>query len=59
MNALALWIPGAVLIVAGALLLALQRIDLVSALTLIGIGVALETLGLLLWVKQRGPRRSP
>jgi hypothetical protein len=59
MNALALWIPGAVLIVAGALLLALQRIDLVSALTLIGIGVALETLGLLLWLKQRGPRRSP
>jgi hypothetical protein len=58
MNALVLWIPGAVLIVAGALLLALQRIDLVAALTLISIGVALETLGLLLWLKQRGPRRS-
>jgi hypothetical protein len=59
MNALALWIPGAVLIVAGALLLGLQRIELAAALALIGIGAALEALGVLLWIKQRSPRRGP
>lgn len=58
MNALAFWVPGTVLIVAGALLLGLQRIDLVAALAIIGLGAALETLGVLLWIRQRSPRRG-
>jgi hypothetical protein len=53
MNALALWIPGSLLIVAGALLLAFGQLPLVPALAIIGSGAALETVGVLLWVRQR------
>ncbi|HVE90350.1 MAG TPA: hypothetical protein VNA44_11705 [Burkholderiaceae bacterium] len=53
MNPLALWIPGTLLFIIGALLLALNRLDLGTALSVIGVGVALETAGTLLWVRQR------
>ncbi|MBA2412765.1 MAG: hypothetical protein H0V63_08055 [Burkholderiaceae bacterium] len=53
MNALALWIPGTLLVVIGALLLVLERLDFTPALLMIGIGVALETAGTLLWIRQR------
>ena len=55
MNALVLWIPGMSLIVIGALLFALGRLDLSVALAVIGIGIALETVGTLLWIRQRKP----
>lgn len=58
MNALVLWIPGTSLITIGALLLALGRLDLAVALAVIGIGVALETVGTLLWIRQRIPRHD-
>jgi len=58
MNALVLWIPGTLLVIVGALLLALGRLDLTVALVVIGFGIALETVGTLLWVQQRKPTRS-
>jgi hypothetical protein len=51
MNALALWLPGA------ALLLATQQLDLASSRVLVGVGAAIETLGVLLWVHQRRTAR--
>jgi len=58
MNALVLWIPGTLLVIVGALLLALGSLDLTVALVVIGFGIALETVGTLLWVQQRKPTRS-
>ena len=55
MNALVLWIPGTLVIILGALLLAFGRLDLGAAMAVIGIGIALETVGTLLWVRQRKP----
>ena len=57
MNALALWIPGTLLFVVGAVLLALGKLDL-GGTCVIGVGVALETVGTLLWVRQRKPSKS-
>ena len=53
MNALALWIPGTLLVIIGAMLLVLGTLDFNIALTVIGVGIALETVGTLLWVRQR------
>lgn len=53
MNALALWIPGTLLVVVGAVLLALGQAGLGTAIAIIVVGVAVETAGVLLWVKQR------
>jgi len=58
MNALVLWIPGTLLVVVAAVLLALGRVDLPIALVVIGFGIALETVGTLLWVQQRKPNHS-
>ena len=58
MNPLALWIPGTLLFMVGAVLLGLGRLDLTGALALIGVGVALETVGTLLWIRQRRPPRQ-
>ena len=55
MNALTLWIPGTLLVILGAILLALGRLDFNIALAVIGVGIALETVGTLLWVRQRKP----
>lgn len=55
MNALALWIPGTMLVLIGAALLVLGRVEPFIAIALIGIGVALETSGTLIWVRQRRP----
>lgn len=55
MNALVLWIPGTLLVILGAILLALGRLDVDVALAVIGFGVALETVGTLLWIRQRRP----
>ncbi len=55
MNALVLWIPGTLLIIIGAMLLGLGRLDFTSALAVIGVGIALETVGTLLWIRQRKP----
>lgn len=55
MNALTLWIPGTLLVILGALLLAIDRLDFNIALAVIGVGIALETVGTLLWVRQRKP----
>ncbi len=53
MNALVLWIPGTLLVILGAILLALGRLGGEVALAVIGAGVALETVGTLLWIGQR------
>ncbi len=58
MNALVLWVPGTALIIVGALLLALGTLEFNLALAVIGIGVALETVGTLLWIRQRKPPRK-
>lgn len=55
MNALALWIPGTALLLAGILLLALGRVELAAALALIVPGGVLESIGVLLWIRQRRP----
>jgi hypothetical protein len=53
MNALALWIPGTLLVVVGAVLLALGQVGFGAAIAIIVVGVAVESAGVLLWVKQR------
>ena len=53
MNALALWIPGTLLVVGGAVLLALGQLDLGVAIALIVVGGAVESAGVLLWARQR------
>ncbi len=55
MNPLVLWIPGTLLFMVGAVLLGIGRLDLTAALAVIGVGVALETAGTLLWIRQRKP----
>jgi membrane protein DedA with SNARE-associated domain len=55
MNALVLWIPGTLLVIIGAVLLGLGRLDFSVALAVVGVGIALETVGTLLWVRQRKP----
>jgi len=53
MNPFILWVPGVLLILVAALLLALNRIELVPALIAIGIGVTIESIGVLLWLRGR------
>jgi hypothetical protein len=53
MNALALWIPGTALLLAGLLLLALGSAGPATGLSLIVPGALLESLGALLWIRQR------
>jgi hypothetical protein len=55
MNSLVLWIPGTLLVIVGAMLLALGRLEFEVAVAVIGVGIALETVGTLLWVRQRKP----
>lgn len=59
MNAFALLIPGSLLIVVAALLLAFGQIGLGPALALIGVGSALEGAGVLLWARQRRAPKPP
>ena len=56
MNALALWIPGTLLLVVATVLLATDRVELGIGVALIGIAVALETVGTWMWIRQRRPR---
>lgn len=53
MNALALWLPGSLLLLIAVVLLALGRLDLPLGMAVAGAGLALETLGVLLWIRQR------
>lgn len=53
MNALALWIPGTLLFVAGLLLLVFEQVSFSVGIAIVAAGLALETVGVLLWVKQR------
>jgi hypothetical protein len=53
MNALALWIPGTLLVLVGAVLLALGQVGLGAAIAIIAVGAVVESVGVLLWVKQR------
>ena len=53
MNALALWVPGTLLVVVGAGLLLLDQVGFGAAIAIIVVGVAVESAGVLLWVKQR------
>ena len=53
MNALALWVPGTLLVIVGAVLLALGQVGFEAAIAIIVVGVAVESAGVLLWVKQR------
>jgi hypothetical protein len=59
MNALALWIPGSLLIIIGVLLLAFGQLPPTPALAIVGIGIAVETVGVVLWVRQRPPPNRP
>jgi len=52
-NPFILWVPGVALIVVAALLLALNRIEMVPALIAMGIGAAIEAIGVLLWLRGR------
>jgi len=53
MNALALWIPGTMLVVVGAVLLARGQTSLAVAIAIIVVGAAVESAGVLLWARQR------
>ena len=53
MNALALWVPGTLLVVVGAVLLALGQVGLGAGIAIIVVGTVVESAGVLLWVKQR------
>lgn len=53
MNALALWIPGSLLFLAGLLLLVFAQVSFGVGIAMVAVGIALETAGVLLWVKQR------
>ena len=53
MNALALWIPGTLLFLVGFGLLVLGQVSFGFGLAIVVVGLALETAGVLLWVKQR------
>ena len=53
MNALAHWVPGTLLVIVGAVLLALGQVGFEAAIAIIVVGVAVESAGVLLWVKQR------
>jgi hypothetical protein len=53
MNPFLLWVPGVALIVLGALLLATGTVGTTAALVLIGIGVTIESAGVLLWLRNR------
>ena len=57
MNALALWIPGTLLLLIGVVLLVLAEVTLSTALLMIGAGAARETIGTLMGVKQRRPTK--
>jgi hypothetical protein len=56
MNPLLLWIPGTALLLVGVLLLVTGLVGTTGALLLIGIGAAVESAGVLLWVRARGQR---
>jgi hypothetical protein len=58
MNPFLLWVPGVALIVLGALLLATDTVGTTAALILIGIGVTIESAGVLLWVRDRPRKRA-
>ena len=53
MNALALWIPGTLLFLAGVALLVLDQVGFSAGIAIVAVGLALETVGVLLWAKQR------
>jgi hypothetical protein len=53
MNALALWVPGTLLVIVGAVLLALGQVGFGAGLAIIVVGAVIESAGVLLWVKQR------
>jgi hypothetical protein len=53
MNPFLLWVPGVALIVLGALLLATGALGTTAALVLIGIGVTIESAGVVLWLRDR------
>jgi hypothetical protein len=53
MNPFLLWVPGVALIVLGALLLANGTVGTTAALVLIGIGVTVESAGVVLWLRDR------
>lgn len=58
MNPLLLWIPGMALLLIGVLLLVTGTVGTTGALALIGIGAAIESVGVLLWARARRGRRS-
>jgi hypothetical protein len=59
MNAFSLWVPGTLLVVVGAALLALGRVGFEAGIAIVVFGAVVESVGVLLWVKQRkAPRRD-
>ena len=58
MNPIALWAPGALLLVLGFVLLVLEQVSLTGGLAIIVLGVLLESTGVLLWVKQRSQTKK-
>lgn len=58
MNAIALWAPGALVVVVGFALLVLERVTLPVGIAIIAAGAIVESAGVLLWIKQRGPAKK-
>jgi hypothetical protein len=59
MNAFSLWVPGTLLVVVGVALLALGRVCFEAGIAIVVFGAVVESVGVLLWVKQRkAPRRD-
>jgi len=53
MNPFLLWLPGTALILIGVLLLVVQALEVPAALAIVAVGVAVETAGVLLWLRER------
>jgi len=58
MNALALWIPGTLLVFVGVVLLALGQVGFGAGIAIVVVGAVVESAGVLLWVRQRKAARK-
>ena len=53
MNPFALWIPGTLLFLAGFVLLVLGHVGFGVGIAIVLFGIALESAGILLWLRER------
>lgn len=57
MNPFLLWVPGTALIVIGVVLAGQGIVSMLAGLTIAGAGVLIESIGVVLWLRERRSRR--